>query len=416
MMNKKTRGAWIFHHTSKLGLVTKTGEFENIETAGKAGILLSALSASEESNLSFRQVEAIAKGASIQTRLELPSLLKILERRSLISRISDRVSVLGLTAGSTLQHTSAIFDSLAPSTEENAVLGLAEDVSDAPQLSSEIAERISDEHQLPSEATSDLIRTSKELGFIDSEKLDVEQELLFNGNLFRRSDSRKVLAVMSSLSSAEEERVRELDHLLKASGCIFVEDAVKVLGREPLFRKLQAIGLYDVHSVVNTQETAYFVSRPAAFGKFGDPFAEDALDLAKAFVVSLKYGMTRSSHARGRIRMLEALLRKLLRGERVGPAPAIGQDYKFIEMKRVVEIESDGSSYSMRLLKKEVGELALQVLTEGDASEQSLMNLPGAAALAYTPPERNREILRRGQREKSKRATAEILYQLRTGG
>ncbi|MFO0722828.1 MAG: hypothetical protein U1E65_03520 [Myxococcota bacterium] len=109
-------------------------------------------------------------------------------------------------------------------------------------------------------------------------------------------------------------------------------------------------------------------------------------------------------------------MRSLINGNWVGPATAIGQDYKVLEMKRVVEIKPEhGSMFSMRLLKKEVGELALQVLTDGDASEQSLQNFPGASVSKYRPPEENRVIGRKRQNALGKRATRDILFSLRTG-
>jgi hypothetical protein len=168
--------------------------------------------------------------------------------------------------------------------------------------------------------------------------------------------------------------------------------------------------------VSNDIEAVMYVTRPAAFGKFGDPFADDALDLAKAFVSCLKYGMTRRNASLGRITMLQSLMRSLIAGNWVGPATAIGQDYKILELKRVVEIRHEvRTMYSMRLLKKEVGELALQVLTEGDASEQSLPGFPGASVLQYIPPEEKRVATRKRQNKPSKKATAKILLSLRTG-
>ena len=69
----------------------------------------------------------------------------------------------------------------------------------------------------------------------------------------------------------------------------------------------------------------------------------------------------------------------------------------------------------MRLLKRDVGQLALQVLTAGDASEHSLPNFPSAAVSKYIPPEVKRTTTRRRQTAASKRQTTNILSALRTG-
>ena len=162
-----------------------------------------------------------------------------------------------------------------------------------------------------------------------------------------------------------------------------------------LFAKLHAAGVFDVSEVANDAENVLYVTRPAAFAKFGNPFEEDALDLAKAFVTCLTYGMTRRSRGTGRITMIKRLLRKLIDAQWVGPATAIGQDYQVLEMKRVVELQhSHGSQYNMRLLKKEIGELAYEVITLGEAAESPLLQ-GRCGDERYTRPEETRWIEKR---------------------
>jgi hypothetical protein len=129
-------------------------------------------------------------------------------------------------------------------------------------------------------------------------------------------------------------------------------EVTKVLGAK-LLEKLNAISIYDMSVVNNDQENIAFVTRPAAFSKYGNPLVEDALDLAKAFVSSLTYGMTRSPHARGRITMIEKLIKALIAGRWVGPVEAIGQDYRALELKGVVEVrQNPPRGYDMKLLKR----------------------------------------------------------------
>jgi hypothetical protein len=71
--------------------------------------------------------------------------------------------------------------------------------------------------------------------------------------------------------------------------------------------------------------------------------------------------------------------------------------------------------YDMRLLKKDVGQVALEVIKAGDASD-AVLNLPGATVTGYVGPEVNREVGRRKQAVASKKATRDIVMALRTGG
>jgi hypothetical protein len=115
--------------------------------------------------------------------------------------------------------------------------------------------------------------------------------------------------------------------------------------------------------------------------------------------------------------MIKALMRKLIDGQWVGSATAIGHDYKVLEMKGVVQVRpADSGRFDMRLLKKDVGKLALEVITEGEASTHSLLRLPSASATMYHRPEDNRVIIRKKQSQPLKKGIASLLDDLRTGG
>jgi hypothetical protein len=110
--------------------------------------------------------------------------------------------------------------------------------------------------------------------------------------------------------------------------------------------------------------------------------------------------------------MLKRLLRKLIGGHEVGPAPAIGQDYRILEFKGVVRIIPKGGRYfSMILLKKDIGIIALNVLETGDASEQGLVTLTGSSVSSYVGPEAKRTQTRR---KKMKTSAVQIVEALRT--
>ena len=276
-------------------------------------------------------------------------------------------------------------------------------------------ELVSDNYNIPVAEAGDILRQCNQIGFFDAEEV-AGQPLYFNGNLFRREDIAKANAILSSLNSEDERRVIELTDILKTSGCIPKKQALSILG-EALYSKMCSIGFIDENSVGNESGTYSFVTRPAAFSKFTNSTADDAFDLAKAFVTSLTYGMTTSPIGRGRITMIDALMRRLINGSFVGPATAIGQDYKVLEMKGVIEVKPTGNNlYLMRLLKKEVGQLALSVITEGEVSGTPLLELPGVSVTRYGGPESNRSVIRKRSTEPVKREVANILSDLRTGG
>jgi hypothetical protein len=413
-MDARTTGAWIVHHANKLSGVVNPIEYENVFTAGRAGLLLSALSADEQLVVSATKVDAIRR-ANALTKVEMPEMLGNLSAVGVINvGRSGEVEVLGVSTSMVLEHTTHVYQRLGPTNKENGALSFAELTSNIPIEHGPAVRRCSDDFQLTADEAREFIRECEEFGFVDAENLDRDRKLYFNGNIFRRDNAKKVQAILASLSDDDVRRFRSFDQLLVKQGAATLERAKRELGAA-LFEKLNAAGVFDVNEVANDKESVLYVTRPAAFGKFGNPFVDDALDLAKAFVTCLTYGMTRRSSSTGRITMVKRLLRKLIEGAWVGPATAIGQDYRALETRRVVQLQhARGGQYSMRLLKREIGEVAYEVITLGEAAEASLV-LPGAAVSSYIGPEAMRSAGRKRQNRESKRATADILTALRTG-
>lgn len=414
-MDNKTQGAWIIHHTRKLQAVTSQ-DFDQLAFSGKCGVILSGIAASFQNTMPKSRVEALAKANGISPRSELPAILAELERQKLIQQGSNAVEVLGLSTHSVLDHTATIFVEGAPGPEEQAVISISESVSESPALESDLLELAGDAFKLKETEARELISKGEGIGFFDAEKNSLGERMVFNGNLFRTEEIHKISTVMRTLDAADTQRFRELNDILAKQGCITLPQAHRVVTK-PLFEKLQSIGLYDVNKIGNEYGSHYFVTRPAAFSKFTSTIADDAFDLAKAFVSALTYGMTTSSFGRGRIQMISALMSKLISGAWIGPATAIGHDYQALEMRGVVEVKpSTGSMYTMRLLKPEVGRLALAVIQEGEATSETVSQLPSAAVSQYTEPELNRTVVRKNITEPLRKGVGNLLTELRTGG
>lgn len=418
-MDKKTKGSWLIHHTNKLQGVTNQSGYENTYLAGKAGILLSAISANNETTVNNDRLTVLAKAANINETFELPKLIDVLQQQKLIDKSQGGVAVLGVTTTTALQHTADLFESLAPKANELASIALAEYASVAPILANDVASDLADTYKLARADLEQLFLDAEQIGFIDTEKLGSGHTLLFNGNLFRRDTTKKIKDVLDSLNVDERDKLKELTEILRKQACISTDHAEQLLG-EALFQKVTAIGLFDISVVSNSSENVGFLTLPSAFSKYSNSMVDDAFDLAKAFVSSITYGMTKSYHERGQIQMVDALLTTLVNGESVGPVKAIAEDYKVLELKGVVEVKQGAkkgrTGPMLRLLKREVAELALQAIRQGDVSEHSLNVLPTAAVTTFDGPENNRHKVRRRQIKMSPKATNDMLSILRTGG
>lgn len=412
----ETQGAWIVHHGEKVVLdANGAAEFPAIEQAAKAASLLTKLAASDDSLLTPQEVEGVAKAARLNPKRELQTYLDTLEQKRLVQREGANLRVLGITGRATLRYASVFYNEAEPTKAEAAAIDIAERTSEAPAEESVLSEYVSDTYKFTKSDSQDLLLRYQGIGFVDGEG-DAGNRLIFNGNLFRRGTLAKTTRVLNSLSSDEQRKMTEFGETLKSYGCVTVATAVRILTAN-LFDKLKAAGVYDLNTVSNPLGDHVFVTSPGAFHKFTDPLVDDAFDMAKSLVAALTYGMTQRSSSLGRIQRLDALLSKLISGQTVGPATAIGQDYRVLEQNRVIQIiPATGNMFRMRLLKKEVGELALQVLIRGDANATVLNAPPGAPMTGFAGPDPSRWAFRRQQSKPSRRHTEDVLSALRGGG
>ncbi|MEV3976429.1 hypothetical protein ACIQYO_26710 [Methylobacterium sp. NPDC097178] len=415
-MDNSVKGAWIIHHGQKLKSDAQgASDFPALDTAAKAGTLFSQMVRQSETILTKEKVGAYASASGLNARLELPSILKILKDQNLIDHSDREIAIIGGTTAGALTAATKIFSDCEPAPEEEASLTLSELTSSSPLLYNELSENISDTFKFNRERTTDFLSRSELVGFVDAEGED-EEKIIFNGNLFREAGPTKVTKVLSTLQPTERNLLGELMQEMNSVGCIGLDDVEARLGFA-LLSKIRSIGLVDVSFVDNEYGTTGFVTKPDAFHKFVSPVVDDAFDLAKALVAALTYGMIKRRSSQGQIAMIGKLLGKLINGGSVGPATAIGHDYSYLEHKGVLEVIPVGSLYSMKLLKPEIGQIALQVLTKGAAvTAQLLERVPEAPMNSFRGPAVTRSALRKTDYGRLKRNERDILHALRTKG
>ena len=416
-MQKATKGAWIVHHSRKIITdISAPSEFPTLDASGKAAEFLMRLSSTDSNTLQKNEIEAVARSINLNPKTELSYFIDLLKNKRLIDTSSSlsEVHILGINTQNVLSNASDILDYLSPNKNELAAIELGEIVSKSPLLFKEASEYISDSFKMSSGEISEFLRRSSEIGFIDQEGDSRENTLLFNGNLFKRDSIKKSKAVLDSLSQNEQSKLNEVIGKINEYGCINVSICEKILGLE-LLEKIKASGVIEVNTISNEYGEHAFVTLPGAFHKFVDPLVDDVFDMAKALVTALTYGMQQRSSSQGRINNIEKLLTALINGRTIGPATAIGNDYRVLEQQRVIKLtHHQNNMFYMKLLKKEVGQLALNVLSKGNIGQNSAeLMIPIASMNLYHGPEFERERTRRKQSKPSKQHTNDILTALR---
>jgi len=420
-MDDKTKGAWLLAQSKSIDSYQGAGRLENIQYAGRAGRLYNLLrrnvQGSGDSQVAKQTLLDICQLNGIDRATRESAILTLKNQGRVDDSQSGAISVLGATTTAVLETTAAIFDECNPSAGEKAVIQLSEQIAERPASRKDIVESVSDLHKIGKQETESLIDICRATAILDQVE-DRDHKVLFNNNTFRGGQyARKAYFLMQSLTADEASKLKQVQDMLTAGGAIVDDDARKVLG-DDLYGRVIGVGLFDRLEVSNNTEAVGYLASPVAFQKFGRPFEEDPIDDAKALLASLTYGMTRSSSSRGRIDYPIALLRKLIAGDEVGGAygaSAIGEDYKELEKRQVVQVSPAGRGrYRMSLLKKDVGELALTII-KGNLAATEVVLMDGSSAKSFSGPGETRKRIREKQTVVDSRHMTSALDRLRNG-
>lgn len=424
-MEKKTKGAWLLAQSKSLDGYSGAGaaRLENISYSGKVGRLYNLLRRQSDEASTFTISKQIVDNACQLNGIDKSARqvgLQILKDAGRIDVANDgSIAVLGATTQAVLEATVEIFDDQNPSADEQAILDLSERVSGKPVKRAEAEEYISDTHKIKKADSTTLVDLSKQTALIDEEG-ERGHGLLFNSHTFRDGKyAEKAHRVLEQLKADERARLSEVQERLTRNGALYDVEVEKILGAD-LYKRLISVGLFDRMEVSNSTESVGYIASPNDFQKYGRPFEEDPIDDAKALIASLTYGQTRSSSTRGKITMPEALIRALVRGDelaaRAGGIRAIGEDYHELEARQVVETkERSRGRFTMRLLKKDVGELALTIVRGGAAAQEAVL-MDGSPARAFKGPHATRNEVRVKNDIADKRFVHDTLDRLRSGG
>lgn len=421
-MDDKTKGAWLLAQSKSLDAVSGVGRLENIQYAGRTGRLYNLLRRSSVDGstpvVSAATVTDICRLNNIDRASRELGLRTLHEDGRIDLSVSGDVAVIGATTVGVLEATAQIFEAANPSTEERAVVDLSEKVAQKPEVRGLVEQQISDEHKISAANMSSLIEVCRSAAILDQSE-DRGMQILFNSNTFRDAKyATKAFHLMQALTATERSLLSELQDKVRQRGAVSEIEATAILGID-LYRRLVGVGLFDRLEVSNTTEAVGYLTSPDAFQKYGKPFEDDPVDDAKALLASLTYGMTRSDAARGAITWPDALLRNLIAGLPVGGrggVRAIAEDYKELEKRQVVQLANKGGGRcTMTLLKKDVGELARQLIKGNNVATDALL-LDGAPATKFTGPNETRARVRERHTLQDKVFVTGALDRLRTGG
>jgi len=385
-MDKLTKGTWIVNTIKHLSEIkqntTELTYYEATEQAGKAGAFLGRLIADKQEIVPYEKARIFARQSSI-TSGELITYLNYLRQAEKIDFIVDdmgkpkEIEVYCFSGKEALETVSTIYDKLEPQEEEQASLLGLNHTFELPRVPDELKEYLT-QNGISEECAVTTIELQQTFGLVKTSGEGSDQ-VLYNEYSFN-GDPQRVVKALSALDNEERDMVMEVLRLVSETPGFLIEDIPSTI-KPHIVEMMEGVGLLDGITVQSSIGSATFLTTPQLRGQGVGSFSlsEDVFHKAKILLSCLRFGQTKSSFGRGRISTLEKMLNivnKLLRGEWVGPATAIGEDYALLEMDGVIQTSpAEPYGFYMKLRQREVGELVRQMITYNKVALEAESNI-----------------------------------------
>lgn len=428
-MDKLTQGTWIVNTVKHLTEIKQnTSElsyFEATEQAGKAGTFLSKLVAKNQEVIDIKKAKVFARESSISPA-ELNVYLGYLKSQEKVDFNVDKlgnpreIEIYCFSNREALETVSSIYEDLESSEEEQANLIGLNETFNLPCYPEELVESLTI-NGVKESIANEIITIQENFGLVKS-SIDGKQKVLFNEYSFN-GDPQKVVKALSGLEDNEKQLVLEVIDLVSSSQGFLSENIPHHIPKNTL-HMMEGVGLLDGVDVQSNFGNAVFYTTPHIKGKGVGTFllSDDVFHQAKILLSCLRFGQTKSTYGRGKIssgdKMMN-IINKLLRGEWVGPATAIGEDYHILEIAGVIQTRVGASyGYEMQLRQLEVGELAKQMLIYNSivAEDFNIAELLKYQPTGFTAPESRKNMILAKNVAPVETMRNKLLQNLRTGG
>ncbi|MBU9705490.1 hypothetical protein KSP24_00945 [Paenibacillus sp. AK121] len=385
-MDKLTKGTWIVNTVKHLAelkqYTTELAFYEATEQAGKAGAFLGRLVADKQEIIPIQNAKVFARQSSISPA-ELNTYLSYLRQAEKVDYSVDamnrpkEIEIYCFSGKEALESVSTIYETLEPQQEENASLIGLNHTFHLPRTTDELKQYLTTSN-ISEECAETTIKLQQSFGLV-RESGQSGEKVLFNEYSFN-GDPQRVVKALSSLDNNERDMVIEIQNLISETQGFLIEHIPSHIPTY-IVEMMEGVGLVDGITVQSAIGSATFLTTPQIKGQGIGNFSlsEDVFHKAKILLSCLRFGQTKSTWGRGKISTLDKMmniLNKLLRGQWVGPATAIGQDYALLEIDGVIQTRpAKPYGFEMKLRQLEVGELVRQMITYNKVALEAEANI-----------------------------------------
>lgn len=265
-----------------------------------------------------------------------------------------------------LRMTGEYWTASNPKEEEYLSLDAIQICSQIPRLHTELNQELIDLGYKNPSLGLDL---SKNLSLLQSHEIPGIKEAVYHTPYYAREHTQSII---HTLRGMDKDTRMSIERLLNYVGKNQATPASSITFVDPeALTCIQRTGLIDATQVDTIQgNSERFLFTPSMWSPLSTPLMNDEQEHVRALLSCVKHGQINPSKIDGvqvSIKMPEKLIAALLRNKKVGPASPIGTDYIVLEKEGIVNIEESSTKgrYNMVLIKDDVADRALRILTHG---------------------------------------------------
>ncbi|MFJ1105238.1 hypothetical protein [Bacillus albus] len=342
-------------------------EFENLNLSGKAGRLLGIIRGNQQLD-NIKKLEKMAASVGIGKlelhQIILPKLETASDKKIEIHRDSTG-EVIGVEEyvfgnNEVLDISGRFFELLSPSQVERAVIDSLDITKRIPQLESELLHTLSKNgyHEQNIALSCSLQEQFKLIQKLGQGK---GREPIFSNEYVWGPNHHKIAYTVANLELDKKQTMGGVIELIQGSQGYPLAQLINIDSELLLLAK--KIGIINPTTIISTRgvhQEFGFSSNLIESSMYND----DILDDVKLLLASIRFGQyyTEYSTLSAPTQFLNALINR----DRVGPHTANGTDYILLEKRGIVKAIPSHipNRYYLKLIRKDVGEAALKILSD----------------------------------------------------
>lgn len=374
--------------------VTHKDEFDSLDMAGKSGRLLGVIRGNYRID-NILKIEKMASSIGIGRRelhrIVLPELENATEGEiELIKNSTD--DIVGIEEylfnnDSVLDITGQVFENLNPKEVEQIAVETMDATKKMPQMENELIQSLCIKGYKEENIS---LSCSLQTYFRLVQKLAHGKEAIYSNEYVWGSNHEKIAHAVAGLSLNSKQTLQEVITQIQNFQGI-PSDKINPIDTD-LLLLAKKVGMINPTSIItrrNFRKEFCFSSNLIDNNLYND----DIMDDVKLFIASIRFGENYTQHST--ITSAQRFLRYLINNEKIGPHSANGTDYTLLEERGIIKVEKAyGDRYYMHLLRKDVAEEALKIISNPNFNINVDVNPNQADALmergSFISPEEER--------------------------